>query len=125
METVLVKDCNCCNSRNRPARLSITHKFSSVHGVGEARQLAPHDRIAGGGGGIAGAGEITADPGDLERGHLANPEHGELGDLQSIRRDDAEPALRYRSDAADRKQALPCCACVAFRSIIFCPTPIA
>ena len=51
-----------------PVTLSITHKFSSDHGaqrdVGEARQPAPHDRIAGGR--IAGAGEITAEPGDLD-----------------------------------------------------------
>ncbi len=48
-------------------KLSITHKLASDHGVqrdiGEARQSAPRDGSAGRR--IAGAGEITAEPGDL------------------------------------------------------------
>lgn len=51
-----------------PVKLSITHKFSSDDGaqrdVGEACQPAPHDSIAGRR--ITGAGEITAEPGDLD-----------------------------------------------------------
>lgn len=51
-----------------PVKLSITDKFSSDHDtsryVGETAQPAPHDGITGWR--IAGAGEITAEPRDLD-----------------------------------------------------------
>jgi hypothetical protein len=49
------------------AALSITHKPHAEGGaqsdIGEAREAAPHDHVAGRR--ILGAGEITAEPGDL------------------------------------------------------------
>jgi len=55
--------------RNRPIALSITHNFGSSQGsqrdVGEAREPAPHDSVAGRW--IVGSGEVATKPSDLDQ----------------------------------------------------------
>ena len=53
----------------------------------------------------AALGAVLFRDGDLERDHLAHPEHGFLGRLQGLRRDPADHGLRDRADADD--EALP------------------